>query len=53
MLRALVALNENLKNQESKFKANCKRQLASLKLQMEQMEKEMYFIYLDIYLFIL
>jgi len=40
MLRALVSLNENLKNQETKFKANCKRQLTSLKSQIEELDKE-------------
>lgn len=30
MLKALVALNENLKNQEAQFRASCKRQLAEL-----------------------
>jgi len=40
MLRTLVALNENLKTQEAKFKSNCKRQLTSLKEQIEKIKSE-------------
>jgi len=40
MLRTMVALNENLRNQEARFKANCKRQLASLQEQITKIKGE-------------
>lgn len=40
MLRSLIALNENLRSQETKFKSNCKRQLQSLKEQIETIKGE-------------
>ena len=40
LLKSLVALNENLRNQETKFKSNCKRQLTSLKEQIDKIKKE-------------
>lgn len=42
-LKALVTLNENLKNQENAFKANCKRQLADLEEQIAQLKQQMFF----------
>eukprot|EP01119_Soliformovum_irregulare_P023202 TRINITY_DN8079_c1_g1_i1.p1 TRINITY_DN8079_c1_g1~~TRINITY_DN8079_c1_g1_i1.p1 ORF type:complete len:557 (-),score=194.43 TRINITY_DN8079_c1_g1_i1:279-1949(-) len=40
LLKNLVQLNEDLRSQESKFKANCKRQLADLKGRIAQLENE-------------
>lgn len=40
MLTSLVALNENLKSQEQKFKASCKAQLNELKEQIEALKKQ-------------
>jgi hypothetical protein len=37
-LKGLVLLNESLKNQESQFKANCKRQLQSLQGEIKKLE---------------
>ncbi len=45
LLRTLVALNESLKTQEAKFKSNCKRQLTSLKEQIEKIKTEMYLLH--------
>eukprot|EP00727_Mastigamoeba_balamuthi_P008887 m51a1_g4620 hypothetical protein (1410) ;mRNA; r:291183-296569 len=41
-LRALVALNESLKGQEARFRANCKRQMAQLREEIERRKKSMY-----------
>jgi len=40
MLRALVGFNENLKNQENQFKANCKKQRTTLQEQIEKLKAE-------------
>ena len=42
LLKSLVSLNEDLKNQETQFKANCKRQLIDLKEKIEKLRNEMY-----------
>ncbi|KAK7484910.1 hypothetical protein BaRGS_00023830 [Batillaria attramentaria] len=39
-LRSLVALNENLKKQEQDFKAHCKDEMARLKENIEQLQRE-------------
>eukprot|EP00455_Lapot_gusevi_P003398 TRINITY_DN11393_c0_g2_i1.p1 TRINITY_DN11393_c0_g2~~TRINITY_DN11393_c0_g2_i1.p1 ORF type:complete len:700 (-),score=250.18 TRINITY_DN11393_c0_g2_i1:113-2152(-) len=39
-LKALVALNEQLKKQEAKFKAGCKQQLQQLKEAIEKLDQE-------------
>ncbi|XP_070210821.1 coiled-coil domain-containing protein 93-like isoform X2 [Littorina saxatilis] len=39
-LRSLVALNENLKKQEQEFKAHCKEEMARLKGNIEDLQRE-------------
>eukprot|EP01116_Phalansterium_solitarium_P006175 TRINITY_DN1847_c0_g1_i1.p1 TRINITY_DN1847_c0_g1~~TRINITY_DN1847_c0_g1_i1.p1 ORF type:complete len:620 (-),score=223.70 TRINITY_DN1847_c0_g1_i1:534-2393(-) len=40
MLKALVALNENLRSQEAMFKAQCKAQMASYKDKIQALQRE-------------
>lgn len=40
MLRSLVSLNENLKNQENLFKANCKKQRTELQAEIDKLKQE-------------